>query len=426
MSASWNKVTIRPPCLPPELWYEILRVATAVPGVLEPEIYDPSDRPIEVCVAKQQKLLRQSLVTKRYVVRVCKQWHELATPLLYEALTVGLSRAMSSLCATLMDSNRRGDHTSNDYRPLGWHTKRLDIAIRDSRLQSHYASMLFDHITNVIGCLPRLSIAIFYIAHDQGDSTSSPAAMTEALANTCGPSLRCLYFFGKMRPSGIHLYKVLQAAPRLRVLHGVDNPSELSNPLELPNLNMPELTSLTIPRFDGLMRNNLPNIREIRFRIVMVPASTSLRDACIELYGHGLTIVHLEKVYDIVLLRRALNMLIRHCPNLMRLVLVLDSWACLHTDPNEELLLPPTPYLVLRCYRRAQGFAVEYRILFDTLSRMKGPNLKVVCFSDPSTVKDLVFRHARVLAEGLKAIRHCTFILVDDKGNPFSQVSALH
>lgn len=110
----------------------------------------------------------------------------------------------------------------------------------------------------------------------------------------------------------------------------------------------------------------------------------------------------------------------------MRLVLVLDSWACLHTNPYEELLLPPTPYLVLRCYRRAQGVTAEYRILFDTLSRMKGPNLKVVCFSDPSTVKDLVFRHARVLAEGLKAIKHCTFDLVDSKGNPFSQVSALH
>lgn len=198
--------------------------------------------------------------------------------------------------------------------------------------------------------------------------------------------------------------------PRLRVLH------DLSKSVNVPIPYMPDLVSLSINSFSGIAPSNLPSIREIRY---FPDVANRDQDFFVGQIGQRLTVVHLDMIWSIVQLQQGLNVLIKHCPNIIRLVLALDSWgSSLHLPHNEDLILPPTPYLGLRCSRRPQPTSHEYRSLFETLSRTKGPTLKAVGLSDPITVKDLVTRHAHDLSEGLKAIHHCTFDLVDDEGRP--------
>ncbi|KIM87365.1 hypothetical protein PILCRDRAFT_3852 [Piloderma croceum F 1598] len=419
MSASWNKPVRICPCLPPELWLRIFDCATWIPGVLEPEIYATSDEPQRVITRRQQRLLKDSLVTKRYLVRVCKQWYIWATPTLYETIIIGRGRTLSSLCSALIDSKRKIDHSSNDHHHLGWYTKRLDIAMRDQGRQG--AASELDFLAEAIQCLPNLTIVMFSVRAPRYVEHPLPTSIMQALADTCGPTLRIVDFSESVLHPFRHDWRVLLAATsHLRVLRGPEATpifSEHPRPLlDLPVLS--ELTALTLTSSNSkeylTEENHFPSLRELEFHYYLPPPWDTWAGP-LGVFGHNLTAVRLDFNISADYLQGELDVLSQHCPNLMRLTLSLKLWEQL----IDKLSLPSVSYLALRCWQY-QAPSSRYRRLFANLSTMYGPTLQRVCLCDYHNVADLRLRHARVLAQGLEQISHCPFRLEDHEGQTFT------
>jgi hypothetical protein len=419
MSASWNKHVPNLPFIPPELWLVILQISTWVPGVLEPDIYLTSDEPRRVVTRQQQRLLKDSLVTKRYIVRVCKQWRTMATPFLYESIIIGRGRTLSSLCSALVDSRRKTNHSSPDHHPLGWYTKRLDVAMRDQG--HHSAASELDFLAEAIRCLPNLTITMFSVRAPRYVKHPMPASIMNALADTCGPSLRVVDFSESVLHPFRHDWRtLLTAAPHLRILRGPETtPVSLDNikpPDNLPFLS--ELTALVLasPNSKEYLteENHFPSLREFEFHCFFPPLWDTWAGP-LGVFGHNLTMVHLNFNVAPAYLQGEMNVLSEHCPNLTRLILSLKVWEQL----IDRLVLPSVPYLALRCWQYQAPSAV-YRSLFSSLSTMFGPTLQTVRLCDHHNVTDLRVRHARVLAQGLEQISCCSFRLEDHEGQLFT------
>ncbi|ETW79328.1 hypothetical protein HETIRDRAFT_453766 [Heterobasidion irregulare TC 32-1] len=87
-----------PPLLPHEIWRHIFELATHVPGVLDPVFDDPfeSGAPFNLGIGwryKEQEhhSILKSINTKSIFVRVCRRWHALALPLLYQVAVIPFS-----------------------------------------------------------------------------------------------------------------------------------------------------------------------------------------------------------------------------------------------------------------------------------------------------------------------------------------------
>jgi len=76
-------------------------------------------------------LLTNFQVTRRYIVRVCKLWHYLALPFLYQRVLLGRSRVIRPLLAAVEESlARHGDEDTNT--PFPMLVRRLDVRMRDN------------------------------------------------------------------------------------------------------------------------------------------------------------------------------------------------------------------------------------------------------------------------------------------------------
>lgn len=420
MSASWNKPIRNTPSIPPELWLTIFE-RLKVPGVLEPDIYVTSDEPQRAIIRKQQRLLRDSLVTKRYLVTVCKQWYTMATPLLYESIIIGRGRTLSSLCTALVKSKRETDHSSQGHHALGWYTKRLDVAMRD---QGHYGSAAdLEFLAKAIQCLPNLAIVMFSVRSPRYVEHPIPTSIMHALADTCGHSLRIVDLSESvLHPSRHDWREFLTATPHLRVLRGpgaTPISSDHTRPLvDLPVLS--ELTALALTSRNSKEYLNggnhfphLPSLREFEFHYDI----HFLWNTCAGLlgvFGHNLTVIHLNFNMHGDYLQGEMNAVSQHCPNLARLILSLQLWEQLIC----KLSFPSVPYVALRSWQY-QAPSWIYRGLFTSLSTMSG-KIQIVRLCDHHNVTDLRVRHAKVLAQGLEHISHCSFRLEDNEGRPFT------
>ena len=83
--------------LPPELWLIVFDLATFVPNAFDAEVHNPFDYPRRLGVGDDTfmidmrgdlRAIRRASRTKRAIFRVCKTWHALVTPLLYEAVSL--------------------------------------------------------------------------------------------------------------------------------------------------------------------------------------------------------------------------------------------------------------------------------------------------------------------------------------------------
>ncbi|TFY61210.1 hypothetical protein EVG20_g7144 [Dentipellis fragilis] len=207
MSASWNKKIVTLPTLPPELWLHIFDFATYVPHLFDSEVQNPFSSspssptyPDYASDEKFRQAVRAALVTKRYLVRVCKQWHALATPLLYAAIYVGWERHLPQLRDTLTsDADRaRTDTTGTASQPKGWWTRRVDLAMRAGRTsadqwtpapETHSAALL-----QLIRCFPNLEIlsALWDNSFLMQSGPRFQAELALALRHTSGHALRKL------------------------------------------------------------------------------------------------------------------------------------------------------------------------------------------------------------------------------------------
>ena len=165
-----EKRTVILPSLPPELWECIFDLATSVPGTLIPDIYQHSSLIGPPYNRIYHPALRAALITKRYLVRVCKQWWHLARRYLYQAIYIGRVRCLPSLCKTLK-KYAAGDGTVPGVHSLGSWTQRLDVVIRD---QSIDFDAECEYLAGIIRSLPNLAIVSFAITSDSYESTPMP------------------------------------------------------------------------------------------------------------------------------------------------------------------------------------------------------------------------------------------------------------
>ena len=113
------------PPLPMEVWLLIFQLATEVPFAFLPKVESPFDLPPRPTHKQMTAELSRSLLTKRYVVLVCKAWNEVATPLLYNAVLLRSVRGVRAAWDTFCDSEQSAR--------LGHYVKRIDLSMRDSR-----------------------------------------------------------------------------------------------------------------------------------------------------------------------------------------------------------------------------------------------------------------------------------------------------
>lgn len=174
-----------PPPFPPELWITIFSLATDVPGLLSYDGPTSSDLPGPLVKEHEHKLLKESLITKRNIILVCRTWHVLATKFLYQSVLVTRPATLSSLCVAL---DRRSSGAARSVH-VGWWTRRLDVLIQDDHCEASDYALL----ANIIRRFPNLSIvnlSMPMLPDNDSWLRQLPESVVMALVESCGPSLR--------------------------------------------------------------------------------------------------------------------------------------------------------------------------------------------------------------------------------------------
>ena len=206
------------PRLPTEVWLLILQLATEVPFAFLPRVESPFDLPTRPTPKEMTTELSRSLITKRYIVLVCKAWNEIATPLLYGAVLLRSSRGVFAACHTFCNPER-----SDTSVRLGQYVKRIDLSMRDSQTHHMPSEQVVerDRIADILRRLPNLSIFTMHTRVRDGDST----CIADALSDTCASSLQTIewtgrHTFGHMCLTGASWTRLVSSCPNLKSLDG--------------------------------------------------------------------------------------------------------------------------------------------------------------------------------------------------------------
>lgn len=195
--------------LPNELWLWIFRAATSVPGSLEIDHEDPFDHTsalANTALANPTNtlypLLQASRHTQRSLILVCKRWHTLSLPLLYESLYVPRLDVIAQLSRRLLASRNEAEQSNDGRKPLGSWTLRLDLAMTDMPNPSQYYTGVHDwkggvnpllDLETLFICLPNLRILGIHCLSPSRIRGAKPHRIPErawrALLSTCSDSL---------------------------------------------------------------------------------------------------------------------------------------------------------------------------------------------------------------------------------------------
>ncbi|KDQ58755.1 hypothetical protein JAAARDRAFT_34612 [Jaapia argillacea MUCL 33604] len=230
--------------LPPEIWLSIFEHATTSPQALDAHPQDPFDLPPLLSGKQVQKKIYDSLVTKRYLVRVCKDWYQLASGFLYREILIGRGRTLLSLRSTLLESHRRAEQSATQaegtkFAPsLGLYTLRFGLATRThTTLKDMTPTTELETLIDIFYCLPNLQILI--MATGGGPYPHIPLGVLSSLGSHCGQSLRVIRWYRHPYPTAPQWAQLLRATPNLRILRFPtldNNLGRLRSGPPLPNL----------------------------------------------------------------------------------------------------------------------------------------------------------------------------------------------
>ncbi|KAI6123169.1 hypothetical protein EDD16DRAFT_1725320 [Pisolithus croceorrhizus] len=417
MAARAKRAVIQLPSLPPELWDHIFELATHVPYTLVPEIFEKSIFIGPIYNREYHPKLRAALVTKRYLVRVCRQWWHIAIRHLYRAIYIGRARSLSSLCNTL-EKYAAGKGTVAGAEPLGQWTQRLDVAVRD---RSARPDMDAQHCANLVKRLPNLAIVsirmLFAVA------PLPLFGILNALRYSAS-SIRVLDWTPEpLSYQSSEIVELLWSLPRLHTLHC---PQLRWGREYFPTSILSSLNTLSLTFGPRLEKNRLtegdPEQTCINLRKVVLDSLRSIDvwEDFMSCYGTSITSVQILAFSSTLRLNQYLDMVKRLCPNLLQMTILADvfSWMSF-----VDSLLPPVEYLGLIA-RAFQGTRTAYRRLFSCLAILKDrvPTLRVIQFLDRHNVQCLLTRHSQVV---LHALEHefagSDLTIVDHEGNLLSE-----
>lgn len=238
--------------VPPELWLVILQHAIHVDNEMlhmgsydlfgsAPYIISPPFAWSDADISD----IRRNIGLRHNLSLVCRQWHSLLSPALYEIVLLRSDAAVRLIHRTLVMTAGRSE--------LGRHTRHFILG-RETPLKPRSESAptheSADLLTALFRCMPSLQtvslrpgIVTHVTGREMGHEIAWPADASKALAETCGASLlklnvapRASVFFADSK-NAFHAF--LERAPRLRALGVLDD--FLAHALKLPRLDSLEL-----------------------------------------------------------------------------------------------------------------------------------------------------------------------------------------
>ncbi|THH10722.1 hypothetical protein EW146_g8281 [Bondarzewia mesenterica] len=427
MSASRNKKVTNLPPLPNETWLQILEWATFVPGILDPDIHDPFESPLPASfrpplnTVEEQNEIRTSLVTKRYLVRVCKRWHALATPLLYESVYIGGALSLYLLCNSLVKSQRQETKGSTGACALGLWVRRLDVAADDfPRRPCDSETWPLPDIIHYLPKLRILNIMTRWVC-------VFPSTLF-AIGKACGASLQkltCDTFIppGKTSHSlflNLQNLRTLIAGPLVFGEHGV-------TVYPLAMTLSPSCDFVTLPLYmrakpvdhvneglDGC--SSFPFFRQVRFgRNLSGDEVPPCVLETLAVGGSKLTIAYLD-LFSQRYLKSVTGALKKHCPRLAHIIVILYAWDSFLDESPVDPQFPPITHLGLSC-RENQTKSSTYNSIFRYLVDFAPPSLKVVRFLNPRGVADLRDHYSEALVVETSQLRKLGIRVEDHEGN---------
>ncbi|KAI5993905.1 hypothetical protein EDD15DRAFT_2547894, partial [Pisolithus albus] len=400
--------------IPPEVWDHIFEIATHVPYILIPEIFDKSTLIGDEYNDIYLPTLVSAFATKRNLVLVCKQWWHLAIRYLYRALFIDYTRKLLPICSTLQ-SYANGKGAVPGAKPLGWWTERLDVETCESAADEK-------RLVDVIRCLPNLAIVHLDFRIRLNDHTSILRSITNALRQAAS-SLRVLDWSTWSSDPAIPLImrEFLAEFPRLCILRcdcmpwmdGVIPPNILSSVTTFSVQEM-LITDGDIPSESRLGH------RRVNLQEVIISAGRNGLESWtvfMRLYGTFLTSVHLtmyDGYWDVLF--RHLAMIRQSCPNIRRLILSMIKFSYLARD---TFSLPPIEYLGVNMFEVLHD-KMESKSLFSALAIFKDtlPTLRVVQLTHPDNVDRLLTVYQEVAIGALERnLAQCPFRIEDHDGN---------
>ncbi|KAI6039417.1 hypothetical protein EDC04DRAFT_1724460 [Pisolithus marmoratus] len=378
--------------VPPEIWLKIFHFATDAPGLLDCSA-SQSDLPPALAREQELKLLKDSLITKRSLVLVCKAWGELATEFLYQSVLITRVQALFSLHEALQGRPwAAGMSRTNS----GWWTRRLDVVIEHDQ----YETVDYEVLADVIRCFSNLSIvtlSISILPFNDYWLRQLPMEIIVSLVEACGPSLRVFDCAESLlRPCREDLMLLLAGSPNLRVLRcpicsptpGDRSPGSRLDVPVMANLESISLMSVFLRDYLPREKNktHLPALRQLTYGCISPPFFACAWKRFIKSSCSAVTCVTLDFSFQGDSLQRELDLLSECCPALDKLVIYFRSW----TEFTPHLALPPVSQL--RIYSKLEKApALHYCSLLRALTTLTASKLGSVRLLHASAVEE--FRH---------------------------------
>ncbi|KAI5987478.1 hypothetical protein EDD15DRAFT_2372209 [Pisolithus albus] len=419
MVAGEKRAVTQLPSLPPELWDYIFELATHVPYTLVPEIFEKSIFIGSIYNREYHPKLRAALVTKRYLVRVCRQWWHMAIRYLYRAIYIGRARSLISVCNTL-EKYAAGKGTIEGAEPLGQWTQRLDVAIRDNPVRQDVDVRYY---INLVTRLPNL--AIFSIRMRDVVAPAPLPGILNALRYSAS-SIRVLdWNTSTYAPRPCAFVEWVRSLPRLHTFHC---PYEKWDSVYFPTSILSSLNTLVLRRGPGRLKKDRLTESDseqthINLRKVAVDLYWGLDswEEFMSSYGTYITSVQILAFRSTTLeINNFLDVVNRLCPHVLQMTILVEVFSCMSFVDS---LLPPVEYLGFMS-QKFQETRAAYRRLFSQLAIFKDkvPTLRVIQFLDSHNVQCLITRHSQVALHALKhEFAGSNLRILDHEGNLLSE-----
>ncbi|KAH6915874.1 hypothetical protein BKA70DRAFT_472225 [Coprinopsis sp. MPI-PUGE-AT-0042] len=387
-----STMPLEPP-LPVELWGEILREATVGFHPQTPWIL-PSVTPL------QYRRWRMSMLVKRRIVLVCRQWYSLGIPLLHEHIILKQFRYEGTRAfAKSLSRSSSIDHTLG---PLGRFTKRLDIAYPNGTVTPSACFPLSSLLRN----LPNL--LAFTIQ-------TNAFPMREILLTSLPPTLE--YFEWQSTPDPVHeatLYLLFESHPRLQFaripsfFEGAVSPGKVPVQPSTPLLACQQLCITNMDVDGSPTFSSLPPLKSSLKSLGIQDIWDSERaissfQLTINAWGCGITSLFLDFAFlESPVIQQHVRYSLERCPSLHTLFVT--------TAYSSDWLFPKVPNNRIKLLGVRFNEELTTTVCNDLLNMFrdakgKFPELKVIRLFDERNIIHLRKNHAgrcRRVIEGLK------------------------
>ncbi|KAF8994887.1 hypothetical protein BDQ17DRAFT_1366280 [Cyathus striatus] len=340
---------------------------------------------------KSHKLFKASLVTKRYLPRVCKAWYAIASPYLYEQVCTGRGRCLASLCYALKRSRILSNDSSTESESkysLGWWTRRLDVSFRDFDPNIHDLELLAD----IIEELPNLTSIVFSVSAITLRDASLPTRILNALGRCL--NLKTVHWFQPLLCPDIGDWiHFLTTVTSLSTIGASAHWAVSSLPYEQrPNINLTSVTTYLVDSFSYIlfsrMNMSMNNLQHLIFDV-------GQQHKHLELCWYFIEDFSLEDIID---------MFAKSCPQLTSLQIITLQWSCL----SFNRFPPSIQKLGLQCT------AVQLFWILRDLLRL-GEGLQLIQLIDSANAAQL-YKHPFAVQNGVRLILGSKVQVLDHEG----------